>query len=57
MDVTSRTRQKIAVIVPKYGLVGGGERFASEVTERLTRNDNFEIHVFANRWVAQSKRI
>ena len=57
MDVKSRTRRKIAVIVPKYGLVGGGERFASEVTERLARNDNFEIHVFANRWVARSKRI
>lgn len=48
---------KIAVIVPKYGLVGGGERFASEVTERLAQNKNFEIHVFANRWIAQSDRI
>lgn len=48
---------KIAVVVPKYGLVGGGERFASEVTERLARNEDFEIHVFANRWVAGSSRI
>lgn len=57
MDTACRTPKKIAVVVPKYGLVGGGERFASEVTERLARNENFEIHVFANRWVAGSKRI
>lgn len=57
MNATHPTRQKIAVIVPKYGLVGGGERFASEITERLARNENLEIHVFANRWVAGSERI
>lgn len=57
MNVTRRTRKKIAVVVPKYGLVGGGERFASEVTERLALNENFEIHVFANRWVALSDRV
>jgi len=57
MSVTGRGPQKIAVVVPKYGLVGGGERFASEVTERLALNNNFEIHVFANRWVAKSDRI
>ena len=51
------TVQKIAVVVPKYGLVGGGERFASEITERLARNTQFEIHVFANRWVAASDKI
>ena len=51
------TVHKIAVVVPKYGLVGGGERFASEITERLARNTNFEIHVFANRWVATSDKI
>lgn len=49
--------RKIAVVVPKYGLVGGGERFASEITERLARDENLEIHVFANRWVAGSDRI
>ncbi len=49
--------RKIAVIVPKYGLVGGGERFASEITERLARNENFDIHVFANKWVVHSDRI
>ncbi|MDH4284146.1 MAG: glycosyltransferase [Gallionellaceae bacterium] len=51
------TKKKIAVVVPKYGLVGGGERFASEVTGRLAQNENFEIHVFANRWISNSERI
>lgn len=53
----SPPRKKIAVIVPKYGLVGGGERFASEVTERLARDENLEFHVFANQWVAASGRV
>ena len=51
------TLRKIAIVVPKYGLVGGGERFASEITERLAKNENFDIHVFANRWVVTSERI
>ncbi|MBU0620427.1 MAG: glycosyltransferase family 4 protein [Gammaproteobacteria bacterium] len=49
--------RKIAVVVPKYGLVGGGERFASEITERLACNEAYDIHVFANRWVASSDRV
>lgn len=57
MEVARRTQRKIAVVVPKYGLVGGGERFASEITERLAKNENFDIHVFANKWVASSDRI
>ena len=57
MKGTRRTPRKIAVVVPKYGLVGGGERFASEITERVARNEDFDIHVFANRWVATSDRI
>lgn len=57
MDATGQTHRKIAVVVPKYGLVGGGERFASEITGRLARNENFEIHVLANRWVSNSDRI
>ncbi|MFQ5735696.1 MAG: glycosyltransferase family 4 protein [Thermodesulfobacteriota bacterium] len=50
-------KRRIAVVVPKYGLVGGGERFASEVTERLARNEDFDVHVLANRWVAYSDRV
>ena len=42
---------KIAVVIPKYGLVGGAEGFAYEVTERLAERNGFEIHVFANQWL------
>ena len=49
--MTSSARPKVAVVVPKYGTVGGGERFVYELTERLARDGRFEIHVFANRWV------
>jgi UDP-glucose:(heptosyl)LPS alpha-1,3-glucosyltransferase len=41
---------KIAVVIPKYGLIGGAENFAFELTERLAARNGFEIHVFANRW-------
>ena len=46
-------RFRVAVIIPKYGLVGGGERFASEVTERIARDNRFDVHVFANKWVEE----
>lgn len=38
-------------------MTGGAELFASEVTERLSRNDSFEIHVFANELAPNSDRI
>ena len=41
---------KIAVVIPKYGLVGGAEGFVYALTERLAMRDDFEIHVFANRY-------
>jgi UDP-glucose:(heptosyl)LPS alpha-1,3-glucosyltransferase len=44
--------KRIAVVIPKYGRIGGAERFAYELTERLARDGRFEMHVFANRWVA-----
>ena len=44
--------KRIAVVIPKYGRVGGAERFAFELTERLARDGRYEMHVFANRWVA-----
>ena len=50
-------QKKIAVVVPKYGLVGGGERFVFELTERLARIPSYEIHVFSNKWRTKSKRI
>lgn len=41
---------KIAVVIPKYGLVGGAENFVYEVTERLAVREGLDIHVFANQW-------
>jgi len=49
--------RKIAVVIPKYGLVGGAERFAYELTERLSYNEKYDVHVFANRWQSDSDRI
>lgn len=41
---------KIAVVIPKYGLMGGAEQFASELTGRLVSAAAFDFHVFASRW-------
>lgn len=45
-----KPRFKIAVVVPKFGLIGGGEHFASEITRRLSRHLDYEFHIFANDW-------
>jgi len=50
-------RYKIAVVIPKYGLVGGGEKFARELTERIALNDHYDVHVFANKWESRSDRV
>lgn len=42
--------RRIAVVVPKYGLPGGAEQFASALTERVARSSPYEIHVFAHQW-------
>ncbi len=49
--------RKIAVVIPKYGLIGGAEGFAAELTERIAQNNRYEIHVFANQWRNHSSRI
>jgi UDP-glucose:(heptosyl)LPS alpha-1,3-glucosyltransferase len=49
--------KKIAVVVPKYGLVGGGEHFVFELTERLAKTPEYEIHVFSNKWRSKSNLI
>jgi UDP-glucose:(heptosyl)LPS alpha-1,3-glucosyltransferase len=49
--------KKIAVVIPKYGLLGGAERFAYELTERLSLNEKYDFHVFTNRWRSDSERI
>jgi len=41
---------RIAVVIPKYGLVGGAEGFAYELTERLAMRGRFTIHLFANQF-------
>lgn len=41
---------KIAVVIPKYGLPGGAESYAYELSERLAAREGLEIHVFANQW-------
>lgn len=50
-DVSCRPK-KVAVVIPKYGLLGGAERLVFELTERLARATAHEFHVFANRWKA-----
>jgi len=45
-----KARSRIAVVSPDYGMVGGAEMFAFELTERLARQVDFSIHVFANHW-------
>jgi len=50
-------RRRIAVVIPKYGMVGGAERFAAELTERIADYPEFEVHVFANRWISSSERV
>jgi len=42
--------KKIAVIIPKYGLTGGAEQFAAELTKRLVDQTPYTFHVVANRW-------
>ena len=45
---------KIAVVIPKYGLAGGAEQFASELTGRLRDKTKDAFHVLANRWAPGS---
>ncbi|PKN66946.1 MAG: hypothetical protein CVU54_17655 [Deltaproteobacteria bacterium HGW-Deltaproteobacteria-12] len=42
--------QKIAVVIPKYGLLGGAEQFVAELTDRLVTPTGYDFHVYANRW-------
>ena len=49
--------QKIAVVIPKYGLVGGAEQFVAELTSRLARQTGYDFHVLANCWQAGTTNI
>ena len=46
--------RKIAIVIPKFGLVGGAEQFASELSEKLSSGHQETFHVFANRWQSNS---
>ena len=50
-------RKKIAVVIPKFGLVGGAENFASELTTRIAADPRYDVHVFANRWSGEAPGI
>lgn len=50
----SRRKTAVAVISPRFGPVGGAESYASHLTEQLSRQEDFEIHVFANRWSTEN---
>ena len=41
---------RVAVIIPKYGLLGGAETYVFELCERLALRGEFQIHVLANKW-------
>jgi len=45
-----KEQKKIAVVIPKFGLVGGAETFAAELTARAAADPRYDVHVFANRW-------
>jgi UDP-glucose:(heptosyl)LPS alpha-1,3-glucosyltransferase len=51
------SKKKIAVVIPKFGLVGGAENFASELTTRIAADPRYEVHVFANRWRGEAPGI
>jgi UDP-glucose:(heptosyl)LPS alpha-1,3-glucosyltransferase len=50
-------KPKVAVVVQKYGLIGGAEKLVQELTERLALNPRHEVHVLANQWSRQSDRV
>lgn len=57
MEAIPQRPRKIAVVIRGYGMTGGAELFASVVTKLLARNNNFEMHVFANELAPNSDRI
>ncbi|HDQ02963.1 MAG TPA: glycosyltransferase family 1 protein [Deltaproteobacteria bacterium] len=46
--------KKIAVVIPKYGVVGGAEQFVAELTENLRMLNSYDYFVYANRWRTSS---
>ena len=48
---------KVAVVIPKYGLLGGAEQFVAELTSRLAKQTGYDFHVLTNRWQAGTTKI
>ncbi len=48
---------KIAVVIPKYGLIGGAEQFVAELTEKLAVKTGHDFLVCANRWQTLSSAV
>ncbi|HYA13217.1 MAG TPA: hypothetical protein VEF33_02645 [Syntrophales bacterium] len=42
-------RKKLAVVIPKYGLLGGAENHTAELTNRIVQRGLFDVHVLANK--------
>ena len=53
----TQIKPRIAIVIPKYGLVGGSERFVYELTERLANTGRYEFHVYAHRWQSGNSSI
>ncbi len=51
------SRKKVAVVIPKYGLVGGAEGHTAELTSRIAKDARYDVHVFANKWVNHDENI
>ncbi|MBN1382084.1 MAG: glycosyltransferase family 4 protein [Deltaproteobacteria bacterium] len=47
----------IAVVIPKYGLIGGAEQYAAELTGTLCSRHHNTFQVFANRWQSDSNMV
>jgi UDP-glucose:(heptosyl)LPS alpha-1,3-glucosyltransferase len=47
----------VAIVVQKYGLVGGAEKLVQELSERIALDPRYDVHVLANQWTRQSDRI
>jgi UDP-glucose:(heptosyl)LPS alpha-1,3-glucosyltransferase len=50
-------RKKLAVVIPKYGLLGGAENHTAELTNRISRTGLYDVHVFTNKWNGHSDNI
>ncbi|VBB47675.1 Glycosyltransferase, group 1 family protein [uncultured Desulfatiglans sp.] len=48
---------RVAMVIPKYGLLGGAEAFAFELGERLSSEEGVEVHILANQWRAGGGRV